>query len=163
MGDLAFSPSEDCSAAAFVYEYCECGKLAEAAAAAMIWLLELFEGYFLFLVDGSVLTSSLVLAVAALRYVFCKFSKLAAAAFAAAHDANGCLDFVYSELVGVFLIGLLVLLVGVSTVLDGDFAVLAGDLFLFYFYLCLPGGRSAKEESLLWTHFLHISEAKLSG
>ena len=49
VGDLAFSSSVDCSAAAFVYEYCECGKLAEAAAAAMIWLLELFEGYFLFL------------------------------------------------------------------------------------------------------------------
>ena len=46
--DLAFFSSLDCSAAAFVYEYCECGKLAEAAAAAMIWLLELFEGYFSF-------------------------------------------------------------------------------------------------------------------
>ena len=163
VGDLAFSSSEDCSAAAFVYEYCECGKLAEAAAAAMIWLLELFEGYFLFLVGDSVLTSLLVLAVAALRYVFCKFGKLAAAAFAAARNANGCLDFIYSELVGVFLLGLLVLLVGVFTVLDGDCAVLAGALFLFYFYLCLPGGRSPKEESLLWTHFLYISEAKLSG
>ena len=66
VGDLAFSSSVDCSAAAFVYEYCECGKLAEAAAAAMIWLLELFEGYFSFLVGGSVLTSLLVLSVASL-------------------------------------------------------------------------------------------------
>ena len=106
-------------------EYCESGKLAEAAAAAMIWLLELFEGYFLSLVGDFVLTSSLVLAVAALCYVFCKFGKLAAAAFAAARDANGCLDFIYSELVGVFLLGLLVLLVGVFTVFDGDCAVLA--------------------------------------
>ena len=90
--------------------------------------------------------------------MFCKFSKLAAAAFAAAHDVDGCHDFIYSALVGVFLLGLLVLLVGVSTVLDGDSAVLVGALFLFNFYLCLPGGRSPKEEkSLLWIHFLHIS------
>ena len=144
VGDLAFSSSVDCSAAAFVYEYCECGKLAEAAAAAMIWLLELFEGYFSFLVGGSVLTSLLVLSVAG------KFSKLAAAAFAAAHDVDGCHDFIYSDLMGVFLLGLLVLLVGVSTVLDGDSAVLVGALFLFNFYLCLPGGRSPKEENVFY-------------
>ena len=117
MGDLAFFSSLDCSAAAFVYKYCKCGKLAEAAAAAMIWLLELFEGYFSFLVGGSVLTSLLVLSVAALSYVFCKFSKLAAAAFAAAHDVDGCHDFISSVLVGLLLLGLFVLPVGVSTVL----------------------------------------------
>ena len=42
------------------------------------------------------------------------------------------------------------LLVGVSTVLDGDSAVLVGALFLFNFYLCLPGGRSPKEEKVFY-------------
>ena len=126
-------------------------------------LLELFEGYFLFVVGDSVLTSSLVLAVAALRYVFCKFGKLAAAAFAAARDANGCLDFIYFELVGVFLLGLLVLLVGVFTVSDGVRCACGCPLFVLFLPLfawrSIPKGR----KSLLWTHFLHISEAKLSG
>ena len=53
----------------------------------------------------------------------------------------------------------------------GELAFLVGTLefvgFVFTVpsvYLCLLRGRSPKEEkSLLWTHFLHISEAKLSG
>ena len=53
VGDLAFFSSLDRSAAAFVYEYCECGKLAvAAAAAATIGLLGLFEVYFLSLFSG---------------------------------------------------------------------------------------------------------------
>ena len=49
VGDLALFSSLDRSAAAFVYEYCECGKLAvAAAAAATIGLLGLFEAYFPF-------------------------------------------------------------------------------------------------------------------
>ena len=157
VGDLAFFSLVDCSAAAFVYEYCECGKLAVAAAAPTIELLGLFEVSFSFLVGGFMLTSLLVPSVAALSCVFCKLSKLAAAAFAAARKVDGCHDFVSSVLVGIFLLGLLVVLDGVSTVLDGDSLVPVGALFLFVVYFCLPGGRHPKEESLLWTHFLHIS------
>ena len=103
------------------------------------------------------LTSLLVQSVAALSYVFCKLSELAAAAFAAAHEVDGCHDFVSSVLVGIFLPGSLVVLDGVSTVLDGDSLVLVSALFLFVVYLSLPGGRPPKEESLLWTLFFSTS------
>ena len=93
--------------------------LAVAVAAATIGLLGFFEGHFPFLVGGLVLTSLLVQSVAALGYVFCKLSELAAVAFAAAHEVDGCHDFVFTVLVGIFLLVSLVALDGVSTVLDG--------------------------------------------
>ena len=137
VGDFAFFSSLDRSAAAFVYEYCECGKLAVAAAAATIGLLGLFEVYFPFSVGGFVLTSLLVQSVAALSYVFCKLSELAAAAFAAAHEVDGCHNFVSSVLLGILLLGSLV-------VPDGDSFALEGALSLFVVRTCLPGGRLPK-------------------
>ena len=75
-------------------------------------------------------------------------SKLAAAAFPASHEVDGCHDFVSFVLVGIFLLGLLVVLDGVFTVSDGVSFVLVGALFWFVVYLCLLGGRPPKEEKV---------------
>ena len=165
-------------AAATVYMECDSSKHAAAASAAAVLLTGLFAGLFdcldsdiFCLVDVTVhvkqeaLVGLFMLFAAAPLFLFNEFSKLAAAALKA-------LEYLWT--LGV-----------VYTVVDGAFVfsqLVGGCFALFHEYICIPGGlnpkgkvleafllfpfvggRSTKEESLLWTHFLHISEAKLSG
>ena len=117
------------------------------------WVHGFCDGDFAVLVGGSGVTALLVTPAAAMVYVCWKWSKLAVAATAAAHEVCGYCHCDSAFLVGVFMLTLLVVLDGVcmltlQTILDGGFAVLEGFMFVLDVYLCLLGGRSPREDKV---------------
>ena len=192
MGALDDSDATGALAAASVHMFHDLSKPAAAAALASAFKFTVvLVGDLLCLVGAfAVSFVSEIWSAAVITYLFCKDSMLAAAAFASTFPVT--LVGNSESLVGAFVdlsflgagsaaaTGLSSLMRWVPAAASivafalsetfAELAVLVGTLeFVGFFFsvpsvcLCLLGGRFAKEESLLWTHFLHITEAKLSG